>query len=404
MIERRASISSIKAPESIRSAYVHIPFCAHKCGYCDFASVAGEDDRMAEYLDALDEEIAVSLPEAPTLDTLFVGGGTPTYLPEPLLERAMSMLRRNFRLTPNAEFTVESNPNTLTAGKVDRLADAGVNRISLGAQSFKPALLAVLERDHDPAGVERAVAMVAKRIERYSIDLIFGVPGQSVDDWLDDLDRAVALGSTHLSTYGLTFEKGTRLFRQRLEGVVSSIDESIERTMFERSIDRLADKGFVHYEISNFARRPSAEPTGRPAGEAEVDRCRHNLVYWANEPYFGFGAGAAGFVEGKRSLNTRNLDTYLARLAEGRSPIVSIESLVGESAARETAYVNLRRLEIGVNRPLFRAKTGFDVDDLFAEPIRRHVALGLLRDDGQSIRLTREGLMVADSVIADFLA
>lgn len=377
-----------------QSAYIHVPFCAHKCGYCDFASVAGQDDLRDDYLAALDAEMAAILPGPQSVQTIFVGGGTPTYLSPVQLARLLDRLNYWFGLATVDEFTVEANPNTLTAEKVAVLADHGVNRVSLGAQSFQPHLLRVLERDHDPASVPRAVELVRRRIDNVSLDLIFGVPGQRFEEWVEDLERVLALEPAHCSTYGLTYEKGTRLYSQRKLGQLQPIDEELERQLYEHAIDRLAAAGFAHYEISNFGQRPGGVPA------AQV--CRHNLTYWANEPCFGFGTGAAAYRNGTRTLNTRELAAYINRCRNGRSPVTQTETLEPEERARETAMLNLRRLA-GIDRDEFYGRTGFALDALAGKEMARFVALGLLADDGRTVRLTRAGLMLADSVLQSLL-
>ena len=375
-----------------RAAYIHVPFCAHRCGYCDFATVAGQDERVDAYLDALEAEMAAILVEPKSVRYLFVGGGTPTYPDRRQLETLFGRINHWFDPDSLEEFTVESNPNTLDADKVNVLADHGVNRVSLGAQSFRPDLLQRLERNHDPASVPRAVDLVRRRIDNVSLDLIFGVPGQTVSQWRDDLDRMLALAPDHCSTYGLTYEKGTPLWRQRQLGVVRPVDEESERLMFETAIDRLTAAGWAHYEISNFA----APIAGRHRP------CAHNLVYWANEAYFGFGLGAAAYVGGTRSLNTRNLEAYIDRCRAGRSPVTQAETLEPMPRARETAMLHLRRLS-GLERVRFRQQTGFAIDDLAGSAITEFVEMGFLVDNGRSIRLTREGLPVADGVLQSML-
>lgn len=295
------------------AAYIHIPFCAHKCGYCDFASVAGQDERIDEYIDALSVEMRSILGEQRKVRTIFVGGGTPTYPSARQVERIMATIVRWFDVSAAMEFTVESNPNTVDADKIAVLADHGVNRISFGAQSFHRPMLETLERNHDPDSVGTAMELARKRVANVSVDLIFGVPGQTMEQWQADLDRAIALAPDHLSAYGLQYEKGTRLWKQRELGIVQPIDEEIERTMLEHTMERLSGTEWEQYEISNYARRQS----GRDR------RCQHNLVYWANHAYFGFGTGAAAYVQGIRSLNMRDVNAYIERSRDGRSPITS---------------------------------------------------------------------------------
>src|SRR5262245_47331943 len=370
-----------------RAAYVHVPFCAHHCGYCDFAIATGQDHLIELYLDALAAELAALGPPQP-VRTLFLGGGTPTYLGRAQLDRLLADVTRWLPPEPGHEFSVEANPGTFDADKVAVLADRGVTRVSLGAQSFHPHLLGVLERDHRPADVPRAVEMVRRRIANVSLDLIFGVPGQTLAEWRADVEQALALGPDHVSTYGLTYEKGTPLWKQRERGQVAALGEEQELAMYSTAIDVLESAGLEQYEISSFAR------PGR--------RCRHNQVYWANEAYFGFGMGAARYVEGRRETNTRDLKTYLSKALSGEPAAFQGEKLEGEERAFETLALNLRRRE-GVERERFREQTGFDLDALAGTAIKRQVEGELLFDDGRSVSLTRRGKYVADAVIETLL-
>jgi len=367
---------------------VHIPFCAHKCGYCDFASLAGSDHLADRYLDALEHEMAAT-GGSHEVDTVFIGGGTPTRLDSRSLDRLLTAVRRWFPMAPGGEWTVEANPGTLDAEKADVLANGGVNRVSLGAQSFQPALLAALERNHAPEEVARAIDLVRPRFPRWSFDLIFGVPGSTPDLWAADLETALALGPAHLSCYGLVYEKGTALWKQWNAGQVRAVDEESERTMYAHTIDRLAAAGLAMYEISNFA---------RPGHE-----CRHNLVYWTNDAYFGVGLGAARYLDGVRSVNTRDLPAYLKRVEAGDPATGPTETLDPEARARETAVLMLRRTDTGLDRDDFARRTGFGLDDLAGPVVVRFVGRGLLEDDGRRVRLTREGLFLADTVLCEFL-
>jgi oxygen-independent coproporphyrinogen-3 oxidase len=369
-----------------RAAYIHIPFCAHKCGYCDFASLAGSDHLADRYLTALDRELELTLREPQPVDTIFVGGGTPTRLDPPQLSRLMAVIRRWFDLTPGGEWTVEANPGTLDEATVEILAAAGVNRVSLGAQSFQPNLLRALERNHAPDEVARAVDLVRPRFPRWSLDLIFGVPGSTLRDCETDLDTALALGPSHLSCYGLVYEKGTNLWKQWQAGQVVPVDEDVEREMYEAVIDRLEGAGLAMYEISNYA---------RPGEES-----RHNMVYWANDAYFGVGLGAARYVRGVRSVNTRDLSAYLRRIEAGKLATGPSETLEPEARARETAVLMLRRTVQGINRDDFQIRTGYCLDRLAGPELAKFVGEGLLDDDGLRLRFTREGRFLADRVLS----
>jgi oxygen-independent coproporphyrinogen-3 oxidase len=370
-----------------RAAYIHIPFCAHHCGYCDFAVAIGQDQLIDRYLDALAAELA-TLRTPHEVQTLFLGGGTPTHLSTDQLDRLLLEVTRWLPLAPGHEFTIEANPGTLDADKMKVFADHGVTRVSLGAQSFQPELLRVLERNHEPADVPRAVKLVKSQIDQVSLDLIFGVPGQTIAQWAADLHAALALQPDHLSTYGLTYEKGTRLWKQQQQGQVQALAEDTELALYQQAMDTLEANGFEHYEISSFAR------AGR--------RCRHNQVYWANEAYFGFGMGAARYLEGRRELNTRALGTYLRRTLAGQPAALQSETLPPQERAGETLALNLRRAD-GIIRHQFHAQTGFDLDALAGPAIQRHVEQGFLVDDGAAVRLTRRGKCVADAVVRNLL-
>lgn len=366
-----------------RSAYMHIPFCAHHCGYCDFAVVTGQDDRIDDYLDALGTELSL-LGGPHAVDTIYVGGGTPTYLNPGQLARLFAAIAVAFG-SPRNEFSIEATPESLTTEKVAILSEFGVTRVSLGAQSFNRRSLDLLERRHGPAEVIRAMESLKIAGLDASLDLIFGVPGQTIDDWAGDLRRAMELRPDHLSCYGLTYEKGTPLWKQRQRGLVRAVDEETERAMFLLAHDNLTAAGFEHYEISNYARRGK--------------QSRHNHTYWANHAYFGCGVGAARYVMGRRDLNTRSLPEYLNRINEGRPATMESETLVPLERARETLTLNLRRLEAGIDRGAFAEQTGFDLDDLASVRLNEFAAMGLLADDGRTVALTFVGMCVADTIL-----
>ncbi len=371
----------------VHAAYIHIPFCAHHCGYCDFAIATGQDHLIELYLDALSIELS-RLGDPRPMRSLFLGGGTPTYLNRSQLQRMLGDVIRWLPPESGHEFSIEANPDTLDADKVSVLADHGVNRVSLGVQSFAPHLLGVLERTHRPAEVPRAIEAIRTRIPQLSLDLIFGVPGQTLDEWQQDLDQALSFAPDHVSTYGLTYEKGTPLWKRQQHGQVVALGEDQELAMYARAIDVLEEAGFEQYEISSFAR------AGR--------RCRHNQVYWANESYHGFGMGAARYVDGKREVNSRDLRGYIKHILDGEPATFQSEELPPDEYALETMSLNLRRRE-GIVRTEFHDKTGFTLDALAGKRIARLVEQGLLADDGERINLTRQGRYVADAVIEQLL-
>lgn len=370
-----------------RAAYIHVPFCAHRCGYCDFTLVAGKDHLIDAYLQALELQLRELGTPCP-VDTLFCGGGTPTHLSASQLRRLMELIEAWFPCNDGYEFSVEANPAGFDEDKMAVLAEAGVNRISLGVQSFDAAILDLLERDHREAGVVATVSGLQRYFSNWSLDLIFGVPGQTLPLWKETLQRALALEPPHISTYGLTFEKGTSFWTRREQRRLIPVTEDLEREMYAAAIDELTAAGFEHYEISNFA-RPGF-------------RCRHNEVYWRGEPYFGFGPGAARYLEGRRETNHRSVTTWLKRVLAGQSPIADAERLSDEDRAREMIVLGLRHAD-GVDRQRLHARTGYRLENLAGEAVHRYRDAGLIEDNGDRIRLTREGLFLADTVIVDFL-
>jgi oxygen-independent coproporphyrinogen III oxidase len=371
-----------------RSAYIHIPFCVHHCCYCDFAIAVGQDHQIESYLDALSAEMHMNLNSPQPVQTMFLGGGTPSSLSAAQLERLLKMLVEWLPLEEEAEFSIEANPSTVTREKIELLAMHGVNRISLGAQSFQGDRLHFLERDHRADDIARAVELSRPRMRSISLDLIFGTPGQTVETWREDLRQALSLKPDHISTYGLTYVKGTPLWKLRRAGAFVPLDEESERLLYQESMDVLEAAGFEQYEISNFA---------RPG-----HRCRHNEIYWANWAHWGFGMGAAGYVNGRRHLNTRDLQAYMKKVLSGESAELQVEALEPQERARETMAIQLRRTQ-GIVREAFLEQTGHSLDELAGDAIARHVHLGLLVDDRRSVRLTREGKYVADAVIEGLL-
>jgi oxygen-independent coproporphyrinogen III oxidase len=378
-----------------RTAYIHVPFCAHHCGYCDFAVAAGQDHLIELYLDALSLELA-SLGEPRPVESLFIGGGTPTHLNAKQLQRLLESIAKWLPLTSaltaggglEPEYSIESTPESLDEEKAALLAAFGVNRISIGVQSFHPALLNSLDRRHTIEHIPRAVAAARKHIQSLSFDLIFAAPGSSLASWSADIDAALAFQPRHISTYGLTYEKGTPIWKDRERGRLQAVPEDTELAMYEHSMDRLAAAGFAHYEISNFAKPGS--------------RCRHNERYWSNEAYYGFGVGAARYVDGIRELNNRDTKQYVKKVLAGEAPIFHSERLGPRDRAFETIGTQLRRAE-GIERQRFREQTDFELNELVGERITNLARAGILMDDTPGVRLTRRGKCVADAVIEELM-
>jgi oxygen-independent coproporphyrinogen-3 oxidase len=379
-----------------RHAYVHVPFCRHRCGYCDFTLVAGRDDLVDRYFAALARELE-RIPRAAEsehesacldLDTLYLGGGTPSHLGPDGLRRLFALLRDRLRPTSDAEVSLEANPLDVTAEFVAAARDCGVTRVSLGGQSLDAATLRALDRDHEPDDVRRAVGLLQGAGLAVSLDLMTAAPGQSLAAVEADLAAAVALGPEHVSVYCLTWEQGTAFAAARRRGELAEVPEDLERAMFEAAIDRLEAAGYEHYEVSNFAR------PGR--------RCRHNEAYWDCRPWEAVGPGAARFDGRTRITNHRSTTTWMTRALAGEDCSGDVDAMSIEDAARERLVVGLRRRD-GVDRAAFRAASGCDLDAVAGPAVARWVAAGLATDLGPHIRLTRAGLLVSDTLWADVL-
>ncbi len=370
-----------------RAAYLHIPFCVHRCGYCNFTVVTGRGDLVEPFLAALATELSW-LGEPREVETLYFGGGTPTYLAPDPLRRLCELALHWHPLASGHEWTVEANPGDLDEERLAVLAEKGVNRLSLGSQSFHREKLKLLERDHTAADIGRAVSLSRQAGMKVSLDLIFGVPEETLGEWQSDLQQTIDLAPDHISTYGLTFEQGTSFWNRRKRGELKQADEELERDMYLAAIDTLALAGFEHYEVSNFA---------KPG-----QRSRHNETYWSGRGYFAAGPGASRYVEGRRETNHRNTTTYLERVQKGESSVAEEECLNDEQRARESLVFGLRRLE-GVARVEFADRTGFELKAIAGATIERFVSLGMLSDDGERVRLTREGLLVSDSLWPELL-
>ena len=390
----RERVDALLAGQGARfeGAYVHVPFCFHKCHYCDFYSFVDREDRQEAFVARAESEVRALAPfvRAP-LGTLFVGGGTPTLLRVPLLSRLLGALRDGFPWQSGAEWTVEANPETVTAEVAEALAAAGVGRVSLGAQSFDPRHLKTLERWHDPESVGRAVGLLRTAgIGRISVDLIFGIPGQSADDWERDLRAAIALGTDHLSCYALTYEPNTAMTARMERGEFEPCDDDAEAAMLERADEVLRGAGFARYEVSNWARARD--------GDARAEECRHNMLYWRDRDWLAIGPSASGHASGVRWKNVPRLGDWLD--GQGASDAVDVERGSPDVRAGERLMMGLRlvrglpeaeveaALELGERGPRRRAA------------IERAVADGRMERAGGALRFTAAGMMNANAVLA----
>jgi putative oxygen-independent coproporphyrinogen III oxidase len=377
--------------------YVHVPFCTVRCGYCDFNTYtltelggSGAEIGVDTYADAALLEVGLARhvlgDQSPPVSTVFVGGGTPTMLRSGDLVRVLDGIRERFGLAPGAEVTTEANPDSVTPESLAQLAAGGFTRVSIGMQSAVPHVLATLERTHDPDNVARAVAATREAGMQVSVDLIYGTPGESLDDWRRSLDTGVALEPDHISAYALVVEQGTKLAAQVRRGLVAMPEDDDEADKYELADAVLADAGFGWYEVSNWAR-------------SEQTRCRHNIAYWAGTNWWGIGPGAHSHIGGVRWWNVKHPSAYAARLRSGASPAQARESLTDDQRHDERVLLGTRLVE------------GLPVDDL--RPGGRGAVATLIADgliDGAAavrhgrVVLTRRGRLLADTVVHRLLA
>ena len=394
--------------------YLHIPFCRRRCTYCDFFSTEGKQSLLRAYVQMLAREM-VWTGEAggrPSVGSVYFGGGTPSLLKPEQITALMENIRSSFRLDDDAEITLEANPGTLDGRRVAGYRKAGVNRLSLGVQSMEDDELRLLGRIHTRAeAVQTYQAARRAGWKNISVDLIFGLPGQTVETWERTLNRTLALAPEHLSLYALTLERGTKLARAVRRGELPAPEEDAAAEMYECAEALLAGAGYRHYEISNWARGESA---GLAEGPSRFPRfaCRHNLRYWQNQPYLGFGAGAHGCTAGKRYANIRSVEKYLERMGTGRarrfplSPAESRSALRAlDEEMRETMWLGLRLTEAGVDRERYQNRFQEDYYGRFRKEIDASIADGLLEwtKNGDALRLTTRGRLLGNRVFQLFV-
>jgi oxygen-independent coproporphyrinogen-3 oxidase len=368
----------------MNSLYIHIPFCAKKCLYCDFYSIIYNDALASDYVDALAAQIKQLEPE---FRTVYIGGGTPTSLDIRLLEKLLKPLTRISQECE--EFTIEANPESLSLDKLKLLKDYRVNRLSIGVQSFSEEKLKKLGRIHSAEGSRNSVSLARQAgFSNLNNDLIFGVCGERFLDWQNELKETAKLAIKHISCYGLTYEHSTPLFKKLKNKIITPLSDSLCAKMYKFALDYLPRKGFPQYEISNFSKRGF--------------ECRHSLNYWQNSVYTGLGASAVSFQNGVRERNIADASEYIKRIKTGRSAVSSREKLSARRHAKETAAIKIRTNE-GIRVDWFYETTGFDFLALEADALRRLTCEGLLHyleSNGkiEAVRLTKKGIIFCDSV------
>lgn len=416
--QRRNGADALKWPhDPARSLYIHVPFCFHKCHYCDFYSFVDTQDRQAPFVAALQRELTTLAPHADTADglnTIFIGGGTPSLLRPDLWRTLLTTLNDRFRLDPmrnaGAEFTVECNPETVTPELMDALAAGAVNRVSIGAQSFHPTHLKTLERWHDPRNVQRALRLAADAgIGRRSIDLIYAIPGQTTADLRADLAAALELdpGVEHISAYCLTYEPNTAMTRRVQRGDITPIEDDLAADMQTLVHETLRDAGFDRYEVSNFARR-------RRNGDSRAAQSRHNLAYWRNESWLAAGPSASGHLltrdpstgapAGTRWKNVPRLSDWMDGVREtGLSSIVDFEPPDARRALSERLMMGVRLAEGLPAAEILDHATALHAAEPLQHAAQRLRDAGHLEIDAHRWRLTERGFLFADGAAAELM-
>lgn len=372
------------------SAYIHIPFCEHICYYCDFNKVFLEGQPVDEYIEALLKEARLALRQNPVekMETLYVGGGTPTSLTASQLERLLSGLRE---ILPyyNGEFTVEANPGDLTADKLDVMKNYGVNRLSMGVQTFDDRLLKKIGRKHTAQDVYDTIQLLEEKdFSNVTIDLIYALPGQSLESFRDTVTRALALDLPHYALYSLILENQTMFMNWVRRGKMHLPEQELEAQMYAETIGAMEKAGRKQYEISNFA---------KPGFESQ-----HNLVYWNNQNYFGLGAGASGYLGNRRYKNRGPIQHYLKSLKNDQLPVLEEEILTQKAQIEEEMFLGLRKI-LGVDKTVFENRFGFSMMDVYGDVIEKLKQQKLITETDSGVCLTEEGLFRGNDVFEEFL-
>lgn len=376
----------------VKGLYIHIPFCHQICNYCDFNKFFFKDQPVDEYIETLGKELALWKAEGAfdePLETVFLGGGTPTSLEPAQLERLTALIHRNVSLVEGYEWSSEANPDELTKDKMQVLFDAGVNRLSMGVQTFDAELLKRIGRTHEPADIRRAVEDARSiGFENISFDLMYGLPGQTMEQWKDTLERAYAFDLPHFSAYSLIIEPKTVFYNLMSKGKLKTVTEELEAEMYAVLMEEMDKRGRKQYEISNFA---------VPGFES-----RHNLIYWDNESYIGAGAGAHGYVKGIRYSNAGPLKKYMEPLQGGSRPVFSEHTVPLHEQMEEELFLGLRKTA-GVSIAHFNKKFGQPMQEIYGEILAKEQGKGNLAIDGDFVKLTHKGRFVGNEVFEQFL-
>ncbi len=379
------------SPMTKTGLYIHVPFCSSKCNYCDFNSYAGRFDVTESYFDALKKEIEFyyNTMRYNLIDTIFIGGGTPSCVNQKYINEVLNLCKIKFNISEVCEISIESNPGTLDIDKLTAYRKSGINRISIGLQAYQSKLLKYLGRRHSTEDFIASIEMAKNAgFTNINADVIFGIPGQTMEDWAETLKVLVNLGITHISAYSLKIEEGTRFGDMLENGQLIQVEDELDRNMYHYAIDFLKENGFMQYELSNFSK--------------EGYECKHNLTYWKCVDYLGLGAGAHSLLEGERFSNKYTIEKYINAIEKGLKPVEERNLIEFTDKVSEYMFLGLR-LNQGVNNSEFNKLFGQDMFNMYEESFKELEQKKLIEICGENVSLTRLGLDLANQVFIKFV-
>lgn len=369
----------------MKGIYIHVPFCLKKCNYCDFCSYPNLTDRIDEYVESANLEMKKYKNENIVADTLYFGGGTPSLLTPKQISHLLDGVKENFKISPQSEITIEANPCTVNADKAKEWKNMGINRISLGAQTFSDSELQKLGRIHNSADTKRAFSILRDAgFDNISLDLMYAIPGQNEESLLKTIDEFITLSPEHISCYGLKIEDGTPFAKAAESGEITEKSDEEYEAMYQLIKETLEKNDYFQYELSNFSK--------------EGKHSRHNVKYWTGKEYVGIGPGASSLFDGKRYTNTDDFEKYLSSFEHTEEVSLSKEDLMSEFM-----FLSLRLTKIGASKEEFKNKFGCEIEKMFPDAIKKHLGNGLLKDEGDRYILAERAYYISNYVLCDFV-
>ncbi|MGM0602124.1 MAG: radical SAM family heme chaperone HemW [Bacillota bacterium] len=389
-ISNKSSYENRLSYEKPFGIYIHIPFCASKCRYCDFYSCSYKNSLVEKYFESLfiEFENMLSTVQNELIRSIYIGGGTPSLIKAEYIFEIIKKIKKNFSYPPNMEITLEANPDSLSEKRLVKYRQVGINRLSLGVQSFNDSTLNFLGRNSSSDNNKKKIKLVKKYFDNYSLDIIFAVPGQKMEDFRKDLNTVLSFAPPHLSIYNLQIEEGTEIYNDLVDGKIEAFSQELDAEMYDKAVSLLKDHGYQQYEISNFAKKGY--------------RAVHNYLYWNFTPYIALGPAAAGFDGKVRYTNKADLKSYIDKTLESGLPDREYISLSKKNLAAEYSFLNLRK-KTGLSRFLFKKQFSFRFDDLYEEEIKKLKELKLITEQNGRIFLSERGKPLGNEVFAYFL-